>query len=155
MTKISVERWARTSESSSGYIAGQIDRRRPSEPGTSTGSSVCGSSGEPSSRMSSTGTTTSRSSSFAEPASTIVTGRGRPSASWPPRKRATSESGRWVAESPMRWRAPPSSATTRSRRSIERARCAPRLVAATAWISSTITERMPASISVPREVSSR
>jgi hypothetical protein len=29
------------------------------------------------------------------------------------------------------------------------------LVAATAWISSTITERIPASISRPRDVSSR
>ena len=35
LTKISVERWARTSASSSGYIAGQIERRRPSLPGTS------------------------------------------------------------------------------------------------------------------------
>ena len=52
------------------------------------------------------GTTTLRSSSFALPASTIDTGRGRPSSSWPPRKRAISASGRWVADRPMRWRLP-------------------------------------------------
>ena len=57
LTKISVERWARTSSSSSGYIAGQMERRRPSPPGTSMGRPPRA-AGRPSSRMSSTGTTT-------------------------------------------------------------------------------------------------
>ena len=52
--------------------------------------------------MSSTGTMTSTSSGLRTPASTIVTGRGWPSASRPPRKRAISSSGRCVADSPMR-----------------------------------------------------
>ncbi len=155
LTKISVERCAFTSSSSSGYIAGQIERVRASP---STSSATSGSSGGapvPSSRMSSTGTITRRSSSLAAPASTIVTGRGRPSSSWPPRKRAISDSGRWVADRPMRCSVPPSSATSRSSRSRLRARWVPRLVPATAWISSTITERTPARTSRPREVSSR
>ena len=50
----------------------------------------------PSSRMSSTGTTTSRSSGLRCPASTIVTGRS------PPRKREISSSGRCVADRPIR-----------------------------------------------------
>ena len=65
-------------------------RRRPARAGCAPGSF-----------MSSTGTITSTSSALREPASTIVTGRG-PSAVWPPRKRAISSSGRWVAERPMR-----------------------------------------------------
>ena len=52
-------------------------------------------------------------------------------------KRATSSSGRCVAESPIRCSGRPSSCA--SSRSSVSARCAPRLVAATAWISSTIT----------------
>ena len=52
---------------------------------------------EPSSRMSSTGTTTSRSSSLRVPASTSSIGRP------PETKRPISSSGRCVAESPMRW----------------------------------------------------
>ena len=43
----------------------------------------------------------------------------------PPRKRATSSSGRWVAERPMRWRGRPVRASSRSRL---RRRWAPRLV---------------------------
>ena len=54
LTKISVERWARISSSSSGYMAGQIDRRRFSPPGDVAGSSGAERS-PPSSRMSSTG----------------------------------------------------------------------------------------------------
>ena len=54
--------------------------------------------------MSSTGTTTSISSGLRDAG--VDDGhraRARPSApSWPPRKRATSSSGRWVADSPMR-----------------------------------------------------
>ena len=68
----------------------------------------------------------------ARPASTIAHGR----AAAPTRKRATSSSGRCVADSPIRCGRVP--ARARSRSSVS-ARCAPRLVAATAWISSTIT----------------
>ena len=73
-------------------------------------------------------------------------------AAGPTRKRPTSSSGRCVAESPMRCSRRRASA---SRRSSESARWAPRLVAATAWISSTITVSTPPSISRAREVSSR
>ena len=54
--------------------------------------------------------------------------------------------GRWVAESPIRWGA--AAATWPSRSSVS-ARCEPRLLPATAWISSRITVRTPASR--PRE----
>ena len=53
--------------------------------------------------MSSTGMTTSISSGLEIPASTMATSRGVPGAAQPPRKRATSASGRWVADRPMRW----------------------------------------------------
>ena len=56
---------------------------------------------------------------------------------------ATASIGFCVAERPMRNRRSPQRA---ARRSSERARCAPRLLGATAWISSTITERAVASI---------
>ena len=79
------------------------------------------------------------------PASTIVHLRRGPT-----RKRPTSSSGFWVALSPMRWSLGASvSSSSRSRVS---ARCAPRLVAATAWISSTITASAPVSISRACEV---
>ena len=61
------------------------------------------------------------------------------------RNRATSAIGRTVAERPMRCGfLPPSRATRSSRRSSVSARCAPRLSAAMAWISSTTTVRTPA-----------
>ena len=90
----------------------------------------------PGSVMSSTGTITSTSSALREPASTIVTGRGAVASVWPPRKRAISSSGRCVADSPMRCGGASAIASSRSSDS---ARCAPRLVGASAWISSTIT----------------
>ena len=80
--------------------------------------------------MSSTGTTISSSSCFVRPASTISTSRS------PPTKRATSSSGRCVAESAIRCTSRSQSASSRSRVS---ARCEPRFVAATACTSSTIT----------------
>ena len=55
----------------------------------------------------------------------------------PPRNRATSSSGRWVADSPTRCSGRP--ATSASSRSSDSARCAPRLLGTRAWISSTIT----------------
>ena len=97
--------------------------------------------------MSSSGTTTSRSSFLRWPASTSVTGR-----SVPPRKRPISSSGRWVADRPMRCKGP---STTCSRRSSDSARCAPRLVPAIEWISSTMTQRTLCRISSARDVSSR
>ena len=156
LTKMRVLRWARTSSSSAGYMAGQMDRRvapppmtssrswPPPSPGPRAGSAI--------SRMSSTGTITSRSRSFTRPASTTLTGRGAPSASWPPRKRAISLRGRCVALSPMRCTGP---SAMRSSRSSDRARWLPRLVPAIAWISSTITPVTPRRMSSPRLVSSR
>ena len=90
------------------------------------------------------------------PASAIVTGRTTPPASWPPRKRAISDKrplGRREADALQ----PPPRARSRaaSSRSSESARCAPRLVAAIAWISSTITVRTPSSTDRAREVSIR
>ena len=96
--------------------------------------------------MSSTGTTTSRSSGLRCPASTIVTGRS------PPRKRAISSSGRCVADSPIRCG---SVAVIADSRSSESARCEPRLVPATAWISSMITVSTELSTSRAPEVSIR
>ena len=105
----------------------------------------------PSAPMSSMGTMTSRSSSLRTPASTTVTGRG-PSAVRPPRNRAISSSGRCVAERPMRCGACLEIASSRSSDS---ARCAPRLVPAIAWISSTITHRTSRSVSRAPDVSIR
>ena len=77
----------------------------------------------PGSRMSSTGTTISRSSSFERPASTSSISRP------PDTKRPISSSGRWVADRPIRCSG---FSTSRSSRSTEMARCAPRFVPATA-----------------------
>ena len=60
--------------------------------------------------------------------------------------------GRWVADSPMRVTGRPASA---SRRSSESARCAPRLLPATAWISSTIAVPTLASMARPPSLVSR
>ena len=69
-----------------------------------------------------------------------------PTAAPPTRKRATSSIGFCVADRPMRVSRRPASASSRSS---ESARCEPRLVPATAWISSTMTVRVVASISRP------
>ncbi len=136
LTNTRVERCARTSSSSSGYTAGQIERGPPSlAPWTSSILTSGIPSGSP---RSSSGTTTRRSSSLRTPASTIVTGRS------PPTSRATSSSGRWVAERAIRWGSRSHCSASRSSDSI---RCAPRLVEATAWISSRITLSTPVSIS--------
>ena len=84
--------------------------------------------------MSSTGTTTLRSQCFSAGGATISTGAA------PPRKRATSSSGRTVADSPIRWAGRSSRESSRSR---EIARWAPRLVPATACTSSMITVSTP------------
>ena len=77
---------------------------------------------------------------------------GLAGADQPPRKRATSSSGRWVAERPMRCGG---RSLTSSSRSSDRARWAPRLVGARAWISSMITTSTPASVSRAEDVSMR
>ena len=125
-------------------MAGQMLRRSgpaaaPAEAGCSTVS--------PSEAMSATGTTTSTSSSLRAPESTTVTGRGTGdppgSASRPPRKRAISSRGLWVAESAMRCGELSHNSSSRSSDTI---RWTPRLLAATAWISSTITCSTPVSV---------
>ena len=96
--------------------------------------------------MSSTGTTTDRSNVFAAGGCTMVTGAR------PPRKRATSSSGRTVAESPMRWAGFGSSSSSLSS---DTARCAPRFVEATACTSSMMTVSTLARVSRAAEVSMR
>ena len=115
-----------TSSSSRGCIDGQMLRRNgPAAAGPVTGSSMT----SPSAPMSSTGTIDLDLERLAHAG---VDDRdrpaARPSSSRPPRKRAISSSGRWVADRPMRCGGRSQSASSRSR---VRARCAPRLVAAT------------------------
>ena len=98
------------------------------------------------SAMSSTGTRTESSKPLSDPGATIVVGRS------PARKRATSLCGRTVADSPTRCAGVSSSSSSRSRL---RARCAPRLLPATAWISSMITVSTVARVSRAAEVRSR
>jgi hypothetical protein len=76
-----------------------------------------------------------------------------------PRSRAADQEARglgqrlrWVADRPMRVNRRPHKASSRSSVS---ARCAPRLLPASAWISSTITLRTPASIARPDSEPSR
>ena len=95
---------------------------------------------------SSTGTTTDRSSSLLLGGCTTVTGCD------PPRKAATVSVGRTVADRPMRCAGVSSSSSSRSR---ESARCAPRLVPATAWTSSTMTVDTERRVSRAFEVSIR
>ena len=71
---------------------------------------------------------------------------GLPSAAAPARKCATDSIGFCVADRPMRCRRSPQSAASLSS---DKARWAPRLFGATAWISSTITDRALASIARP------
>ena len=83
------------------------------------------------------------------PSSTIDAAR-RGTASLPTRKRATSSIGFCVADRPMRWSRARSDRCSRrtaaSSRSSVSARCAPRRVPITAWISSTMTVRAVRSI---------
>ena len=102
--------------------------------------------------ISSTGTTTSTSICLRVPASTMLTLRRRPSGPWPPRKWATSSSGRCVADSPMRWGG---RAVMASSRSSDSMRWAPRLVVAIAWISSMMTVSTLTSVSATDDVSMR
>ena len=122
-------------------MAGQMLRRNGADaaPSDAGGSTV-----SPSEAMSATGTTTSTSSCLRTPASTTVTGRagGAPPSpgAKPPRNRAISSRGRWVADRAMRWGERSQSSSRRSRDTI---RWAPRLLPATAWISSMITCSTP------------
>ena len=87
------------------------------------------------------------------PASMIVhPALGAPSGPAPTRKRAASSIGFWVADRPIRSRPSPHSA---ARRSSDSARWVPRLFGASAWISSTITVRVVASIPRPDSEPSR
>ena len=97
------------------------------------------------------GSSSARSRSLVWPVSTMVQVPGVPS-SQPVRKWAMVSMGRWVADRPMRVTGRPVSA---SRRSSESARCAPRLLPATAWISSTITVPTFASMARPPSLVSR
>ena len=96
--------------------------------------------------MSSTGTETVRSQFFREGGATISTGAE------PARNCATSSRGSTVAESPIRWAGLGSSASSRSS---DTARCAPRLVPATAWTSSTMMVSTSLRVSRALEVSIR
>ena len=159
--------WIRSSTRSS--TCGQIDRRRSGEsPGGPPGPAPGVRSGSRS-VMSSTGTTILSSMRFSLGGAAIVTGRA------PPRNAATSSGGRTVADSPIRWagrRAAAAAAAPSglgcwpactasgpprraSRRSSDSARCAPRLVPASACTSSTITVSTPRSPSRAFDVSSR
>ena len=113
---------------------GQIEVRR----GSPAADPLTSPADVPSSERSATGTTTSSSTVLLEGGWTTTTSRV------PPRNRATSSTGRTVADSPIR-RAGRSRRA--SRRSRESARWAPRLVPATAWTSSTMT------VSTPRRAS--
>ena len=99
------------------------------------------------STIESTGTLISRSSSLRIPVSTIRQVRDGPTMNRP-----ISSSGFCVADSPIRWTSRPATAVSRSSVS---ARCAPRLVDATAWISSTMHASVPANSSWARPVSIR
>ena len=124
---------------------GQIDRRGA---GFSSSSPVPRPGLVSSSVMSSTGTTTCSSMRLGLGGCTTVTARV------PPRKVATSSTGRTVAESPTRW-AGGASPRSASRRSRDSARWAPRLLPATACTSSTMTVSTPRRVSLACEVSSR
>ena len=111
--------------------------------------------GPPMSAMSSTGTTTFSSSRFSLGGCTTATCRA------PPRKPATSATGRTVADSPIRCAGPRAASgsdvaiRSASRRSREMARCAPRLLPASACTSSTMTVSTLRRVSRALEVSSR
>ena len=93
------------------------------------------------STIDSTGTWICRSSGLRTPASTIVHVRRGPTM-----KRPTSSSGFCVADSPIRCGSRPPACSQASRSSVS-ARCEPRFVAATAWISSRMIASTPVRIS--------
>ena len=96
--------------------------------------------------MSSTGTETVRSQFFRDGGETISTGAA-PARNW-----ATSSLGSTVADRPIRWAGLGNSASSRSS---DTARCAPRLVPATAWTSSTMIVSTSLRVSRALDVSIR
>ncbi len=155
-TNTMVERCARISSSRRGWIDGQIDAwagdcPAPEGP-SSSGGAGDGSACALSSAMSSTGTTTSSSIGLRCPASTMVTGLGVRVVRLP-----AQEPRDLLQRALRRGQADPLGGVSAiaSRRSSDRARCAPRLVAARAWISSTITQRTLRRVSRACEVSIR
>ena len=132
LTKTRVDRCDWMSSRSAGWIDGQmLLRTGPAAAGPLWGPSTK----VPRSPMSSMGTTISISIGLRTPASMMVTGR-QSLFFRPPRNRAVSSSGRWVADRPIRWGGVSLIASSRSR---VRDMWAPRLVPASAWISSMIT----------------
>ena len=138
-----VERCSRMRSTICSSTCGQIDPCAGDDPLAADPSRT---GAVPSSVMSSTGTTTLRSNFLVEGGATIVTGDR------PPRNRATSACGRTVADRPIRCAGFFSNASSRSS---ERARCAPRLVEATACTSSTMTVSTFRSVSRADAVSIR
>ena len=125
-----VERCFSTRSTTRSSTCGQIEPRRSALPAAEPSGTSSTAAASASSVMSSTGTTTLRSHCLVDVGATTSTGRE------PPRNRATSSTGRTVADSPIRCAGCSRSSSSRSRDS---ARCAPRLVPATACTSSTIT----------------
>ena len=130
-----VERWASTRSTIRSSTCGQMDAvacpdppRSPSRLGEPSDDGDA--AAPPSTVMSGMGTETVRSQSFSDGGRTTSTGCE------PPRNPATVSTGSTVAESPIRWAG---SSSRSSRRSRLTARCAPRLVPATACTSSMIT----------------
>ncbi|CSH52177.1 Uncharacterised protein [Shigella sonnei] len=136
-----VERWRNTSSRIPVSIYGQMEPSRPAW----LSSPVLLATDETSSILA-TGTTIRICGWRIAGGLTTVTGR------LPPRNAATSLAERTVAERPIRCAEVWSSASSRSRLN---ARCAPRLLPATAWTSSIITVSTPRSVSRAREVSIR
>ena len=146
LTNTIVERCAVTRSTTCRSTCGQMDPCPAVPGGAVTPAAGMAELSEVRSVMSSTGTRTVNSTRLSDTGATTVTGRS------PARNRATSSCGRTVADRPTRWAGVSRSASSRSRL---RARCAPRLVPATAWISSMITVSTPVSDSRAAEVSSR
>ena len=142
LVNTSVEVWDATRSTTRSLTCGQIERRCSSPAALPTTSPV----GVPRSDRSGTGTTTETSKRLSDGGCTTRTGRP------PDRNRATSWTGRTVADSPTRCAGRSSSASSRSRVT---ARWAPRLVPATAWISSRMIVSTPSSDSRAREVRTR
>ncbi len=130
LTKQMVERCWSTRSSTRSSMKGQMDW---------DGLSSSSVAGRRSSVMSSSGTCTDRSQRLADSGRTMTTGRS------PPRKEATRSAGRTVADSPIR--CIPPRVFRASRRSRLSARCAPRLVPASACTSSMITVCTSSSVS--------
>ena len=149
LVNTSVDRCSATRSTTRSSTCGQIDGRGSGPAAAPDRSRSSGVTSVPRrSDRSGTGTTTSTTIFLVDGGWTTVTARPRSSGlRAPPRNSATASTGRTVADSPIRWAGPgpPGWSSRASSRSSDTARWAPRLVPATAWISSTITVRTPAS----------